>query len=92
MSIEYVAAGALVIAALAAVFVGLRRRRADALSGAPVATVPHVDRGSEGGEGTHHGPHWLGGSEGGGASDGGGFDGGGGSDGGGGFDGGGGQD
>jgi uncharacterized membrane protein YgcG len=92
MLTEYAAAGSLVIAALAAAFVGLRRRRADFLSGSPAATLPHVDRSSAGGEGTYHGSHWLGGSEGGGASHGGGFDGGGGSDGGGGFDGGGGQD
>lgn len=93
MLIEYVASGALVVAALVATFVGLRRRRADRLTADPAATFPYIGSGSVGFEGTHHSGHsGLGsGIGGGGGSFGGAGDGGGGSGGGGGFDGGGGQ-
>lgn len=42
MLIEYVASGALVVAALVATFVGLRRRRADRLTADPAATFPYI--------------------------------------------------
>jgi hypothetical protein len=90
MLIEYVAFGALVVAALVATFVGLRRRRADRLTADPTATFPYIGSGTSG-FGTHHSGHSGLGSNGGGGSFGGAGDVGGGSGGGGGVDGGGGQ-
>jgi hypothetical protein len=92
MLIDYVVFGTLVIVALAATFVGTRRRRADRLSGDLAVPFPFAGDGSTGTNGTHHSGHSdFGGSDGGGGAHEGGPDGGGGSDGGGGFDGGGGH-
>lgn len=91
MLIEYAIFGALVGLAVAATVVGLRRRRADVLSGDPAETFPYIG-GSSGTEGTHHTGHTgVDGSIDGGGGSQAGFDGGGVSHGGGGFDGGGGQ-
>jgi hypothetical protein len=90
MLIEYVVFAALVFAALAATFVGMRRRRRDMLSGDHSVTFPLAADGSSSTEGAHHSVHSGGDFDGGGGSHGGGFDGSGGSHGGS-FDGGGGH-
>ena len=73
MFVEYAVFGALVVAALVAAFVGVRRRRADAILD-PSTTLPFVGDGTTtgGGGATHHsgGLHDGGGSHAGGFFDG----------------------
>lgn len=93
MLIEYLVFGMLVVMALVATFVGLRRRRLDMPADDPSAAFPYTGEGTAGIEGGHHtghvslhsdgadgsgGAHCVGSEGGAGSHDGGNFEGGGG--------------